>query len=96
MEQALADLLADVRAGRAEVRADSREVGKGDIFVAVPGASEDGARFVPAAAPRYPRFAIAAPMTSVSAPVFSMPCEQPLRQSMMSPAFTLRLSPSSQ
>ena len=49
MEQALADLLADVRAGRAEVRADSREVGKGDIFVAVPGASEDGARFVPAA-----------------------------------------------
>ncbi len=49
MEQALAALLEDVRAGRAEVRADSREVGRGDIFVAVPGASEDGARFVPAA-----------------------------------------------
>lgn len=49
MEQALAVLLEDVRAGRAEVRADSREVGRGDIFVAVPGASEDGARFVPAA-----------------------------------------------
>ncbi len=49
MEQALAALLEDVRAGRAEVRADSREVGAGDVFVAVPGASEDGARFVPAA-----------------------------------------------
>lgn len=49
MEQALSALLEDVRAGRAEVRADSREVDRGDIFVAVPGASEDGAQFVPAA-----------------------------------------------
>ena len=49
MEQALTALLENVRAGRAEVRVDSRDVGKGDIFVAVPGASEDGARFVPAA-----------------------------------------------
>ena len=42
-------LLELCRKGRAEVRSDSRRVGKGDIFVAVPGVSEDGARFIPAA-----------------------------------------------
>ena len=45
----LEDLLRQVRQGGVEVRADSRQVGAGDIFVAVPGASEDGARFIPAA-----------------------------------------------
>ncbi|MBO4301062.1 MAG: UDP-N-acetylmuramoyl-L-alanyl-D-glutamate--2,6-diaminopimelate ligase [Desulfovibrio sp.] len=34
---------------RVEVRVDSRLVRSGDIFVAVPGASQDGAQFIPAA-----------------------------------------------
>lgn len=42
-------LLGEVRAGNREVRSDSRQVRPGDIFVAVPGASEDGARFIPQA-----------------------------------------------
>ncbi|WP_297219012.1 UDP-N-acetylmuramoyl-L-alanyl-D-glutamate--2,6-diaminopimelate ligase [uncultured Desulfovibrio sp.] len=45
----LEDLLRQVAQGGLEVRADSRQVRPGDIFVAVPGASEDGARFIPAA-----------------------------------------------
>ncbi|MBQ4567253.1 MAG: UDP-N-acetylmuramoyl-L-alanyl-D-glutamate--2,6-diaminopimelate ligase [Desulfovibrio sp.] len=43
------DLLEQCRKGGLEVRSDSRQVGKGDIFVAVPGVNEDGARFIPAA-----------------------------------------------
>ena len=42
-------LLEQVEKGGIEVRADSRQVGPGDVFVAVPGATEDGARFIPAA-----------------------------------------------
>ena len=44
-----ATLLEQVEKGGIEVRADSRQVGPGDVFVAVPGATEDGARFIPAA-----------------------------------------------
>lgn len=33
--------------GRCEVRSDSRQVGPGDIFIAVPGDSVDGIQFVP-------------------------------------------------
>lgn len=49
MERDFGELLAACRAGRCEVRSDSRQVRPGDIFVAVPGASEDGARFIPQA-----------------------------------------------
>ncbi|WP_165079075.1 MULTISPECIES: UDP-N-acetylmuramoyl-L-alanyl-D-glutamate--2,6-diaminopimelate ligase [unclassified Desulfovibrio] len=53
MERDFEALLAAVRAGERpgvrEVRADSRQVCPGDIFVAVPGASEDGSRFIPEA-----------------------------------------------
>ncbi|MDO5483508.1 MAG: UDP-N-acetylmuramoyl-L-alanyl-D-glutamate--2,6-diaminopimelate ligase [Desulfovibrionaceae bacterium] len=49
MQRDFAGLLEDCRKGGVEVRSDSRTVGKGDIFVAVPGVSEDGARFIPAA-----------------------------------------------
>ncbi|MDE5879520.1 MAG: UDP-N-acetylmuramoyl-L-alanyl-D-glutamate--2,6-diaminopimelate ligase, partial [Desulfovibrio sp.] len=46
MEWDFEELLALARAGRAEVRSDSRKVTPGDIFVAVPGVNEDGARFI--------------------------------------------------
>lgn len=49
MEREFAELLAEARAGAREVRADSRTVTPGDIFVAVPGASEDGGRYIPEA-----------------------------------------------
>ena len=49
-----ATLLEQVARGGVEVRADSRQVGPGDGFVAVPGATEDGARFIPAARERPP------------------------------------------
>ncbi len=49
MERDFGELLAACGAGRCEVRSDSRQVRPGDIFVAVPGASEDGARFIPQA-----------------------------------------------
>lgn len=49
MERDFGELLAACRAGHREVRSDSRRVRPGDIFVAVPGASEDGARFIPQA-----------------------------------------------
>ena len=49
MERDFTELLAEARAGAREVRADSRKVAPGDIFVAVPGASEDGTRYIPAA-----------------------------------------------
>ena len=49
MERDFAALLEQCRRGGVEVRADSRQVGPGDVFVAVPGASEDGARFISAA-----------------------------------------------
>lgn len=49
MERDFGQLLAEVRAGKREVRSDSRQVKPGDIFVAVPGVSEDGARFIPQA-----------------------------------------------
>lgn len=49
MERDFEGLLAACRAGHREVRSDSRRVRPGDIFVAVPGASEDGARFIPQA-----------------------------------------------
>ena len=47
MERDFSELLAAVRAGGRELAADSRKVQPGDIFVAVPGASEDGARYIP-------------------------------------------------
>ncbi|MBD5538729.1 MAG: UDP-N-acetylmuramoyl-L-alanyl-D-glutamate--2,6-diaminopimelate ligase [Desulfovibrio sp.] len=49
MERDFEALLAAVRAGEREVRADSRAVRPGDIFVAVPGESVDGTRFIPQA-----------------------------------------------
>ncbi len=49
MERDFGELLAACGAGRYEVRSDSRQVRPGDIFVAVPGASEDGTRFIPQA-----------------------------------------------
>ena len=49
MNGPFAALCEQVEQGGVEVRADSRQVQPGDIFVAVPGASEDGARFIPAA-----------------------------------------------
>lgn len=53
MEREFAALLEQCRRGgrpeSAEIRADSRQVRAGDIFVAVPGVNEDGARFIPAA-----------------------------------------------
>lgn len=49
MERQFAALLEQCRRGGLEVRADSRQVAPGDIFVAVAGHSEDGSRFIPAA-----------------------------------------------
>ena len=49
MEREFAALLEQCRRGGIEVRVDSRQVNSGDIFVAVPGVNEDGARFIPAA-----------------------------------------------
>ena len=49
MEREFAALLEECRRGGIEVRVDSRQVSTGDIFVAVPGVNEDGARFIPAA-----------------------------------------------
>lgn len=49
MQRDFAALLETCRRGGVEVRSDSRTVGQGDIFVAVPGVNEDGARFIPAA-----------------------------------------------
>ena len=49
MEREFAALLEQCRRGGIEVRVDSRQVSSGDIFVAVPGVNEDGARFIPAA-----------------------------------------------
>ena len=49
MQRDFAALLETCRRGGVEVRSDSRAVGQGDIFVAVPGVNEDGARFIPAA-----------------------------------------------
>ncbi|MDR2821085.1 MAG: UDP-N-acetylmuramoyl-L-alanyl-D-glutamate--2,6-diaminopimelate ligase [Desulfovibrio sp.] len=49
MERDFAGLLAICRRGGVEVRSDSRLVRPGDIFVAVPGATEDGARYMAAA-----------------------------------------------
>ena len=49
MEREFAALLEECRRGGIEVRVDSRQVATGDIFVAVPGVNEDGARFIPAA-----------------------------------------------
>ena len=49
MNREFAALLDECGRGGIEVRADSRQVGAGDIFVAVPGVKEDGARFIPAA-----------------------------------------------
>ena len=42
-------LLQQVRAGGMDIAVDSRRVGPGDVFVAVPGASADGAQYIPAA-----------------------------------------------
>ena len=49
MEREFAALLEQCRRGGLEVRVDSRQVRPGDVFVAVPGVREDGARFIPAA-----------------------------------------------
>ena len=49
MEREFTALLEQCRRGGIEVRVDSRQVSTGDIFVAVPGVNEDGARFIPAA-----------------------------------------------
>lgn len=49
MERDFTELLAAARAGARDVRSDSRQVRPGDIFVAVPGASEDGTRYIPQA-----------------------------------------------
>ncbi|WP_022655188.1 UDP-N-acetylmuramoyl-L-alanyl-D-glutamate--2,6-diaminopimelate ligase [uncultured Desulfovibrio sp.] len=49
MQRDFADLLETCRRGGVEVRSDSRAVARDDIFVAVPGVNEDGARFIPAA-----------------------------------------------
>lgn len=49
MQRDFAALLETCRRGGVEVRSDSRSVARGDIFVAVPGVNEDGARFIPAA-----------------------------------------------
>ncbi|MDR2055035.1 MAG: Mur ligase domain-containing protein, partial [Desulfovibrio sp.] len=49
MSPDFAGLLDACRGGGAEPRSDSREVRPGDIFTAVPGGTEDGARFIPAA-----------------------------------------------
>jgi len=47
MQRDFAALLDTCRQGGVEVHADSRTVRRGDIFVAVPGISEDGACFIP-------------------------------------------------
>ena len=49
MNRQFDQLLDKVRREGGEIRSDSREVGKGDIFVAVPGVNADGARFIPPA-----------------------------------------------
>ncbi len=49
MEKDFAALLADVRARKIDIRVDSRQVQSGDVFVAIPGVNEDGARFIPMA-----------------------------------------------
>lgn len=49
MQREFAGLLERCRKGDIEIRSDSRAVSEGDVFVAVPGVTEDGARFIPAA-----------------------------------------------
>jgi len=49
MEREFAALVEQCRQGGLEVRVDSRQVRSGDIFVAVSGVKDDGARFIPAA-----------------------------------------------
>ncbi|MBQ9406164.1 MAG: UDP-N-acetylmuramoyl-L-alanyl-D-glutamate--2,6-diaminopimelate ligase [Desulfovibrio sp.] len=49
MEREFAALVEQCGRGDREVRVDSRQVRTGDIFVAVPGAKEDGSRFIPLA-----------------------------------------------
>ena len=50
MPRNFAGLLDACRNGAVEPRSDSRTVRPGDVFIAVPGETEDGARFIPAAA----------------------------------------------
>ncbi|MFZ5425790.1 MAG: Mur ligase domain-containing protein, partial [Thermodesulfobacteriota bacterium] len=52
--------LIDRVAGGLEVRTDSRQVRPGDVFVAVPGAAVDGARFIPMALEKGAAFVVAA------------------------------------
>lgn len=47
MDGAFAGLQQSLRSGRAELRSDSRLVGRGDVFVAIPGEKVDGLQFVP-------------------------------------------------
>ena len=52
MTQEFSQLLHEVRAQGKEIRLDSRLVEEGDVFIAVPGVNEDGARFIPMAVER--------------------------------------------
>ncbi|MGN0009487.1 MAG: UDP-N-acetylmuramoyl-L-alanyl-D-glutamate--2,6-diaminopimelate ligase [Desulfovibrionaceae bacterium] len=52
MSQEFMQLLQDVRGQQTEIRLDSRLVEQGDLFIAVPGVNEDGARFIPMAVER--------------------------------------------
>ncbi|MDR2745252.1 MAG: Mur ligase domain-containing protein, partial [Desulfovibrio sp.] len=61
MSPDFAKLLDVCRDGGVEPRSDSREVRPGDIFTAVPGETEDGARFIPAAAKAGAAFIVCRP-----------------------------------
>ncbi|MDR3357825.1 MAG: UDP-N-acetylmuramoyl-L-alanyl-D-glutamate--2,6-diaminopimelate ligase [Desulfovibrio sp.] len=61
MSPDFAGLLEACRDGRGEPRSDSREVRPGDIFTAVPGETEDGARYIPAAAKAGAAFIVCRP-----------------------------------
>ncbi|MDR1660371.1 MAG: UDP-N-acetylmuramoyl-L-alanyl-D-glutamate--2,6-diaminopimelate ligase [Desulfovibrio sp.] len=61
MSPDFAMLLGVCRDGGAEPRSDSRKVRPGDIFAAVPGETDDGARFIPAAAKAGAAFIVCRP-----------------------------------
>ena len=67
MERDFTELLAEARTGGREVRADSRKVRPGDIFVAVPGASEDGSRYIPDAVAARAAIVVCRPETARAA-----------------------------
>ncbi|MBQ7606792.1 MAG: UDP-N-acetylmuramoyl-L-alanyl-D-glutamate--2,6-diaminopimelate ligase [Desulfovibrionaceae bacterium] len=58
MRMAYADVIALLAEGRCSVQVDSRKIAPGDVFVAVTGENEDGARYIPQAIERGARYIV--------------------------------------